>query len=227
MLVLLGLIPLACVWLLRRHGWLGIAGFNPVSRWREPWLIWAPALLVLLNLVNALAPGVSFHFDGSAILSAAVQAISVPLIEESLFRGLILAILLYRFGPTRAGVMRAVWLQALLFGLWHLPPNPDIAWQVNVANVIYTVFIGVGFAATMLRTRSTWLVMVVHMLVVFSNAGLSALITGRAGRLAEMAPTQDAWLSAAIPVIVTIPLAVYGMWLLRDVSRLELRPASE
>lgn len=222
MLGLLALVPIACFVLLRRHRWLDVTGFNPPSRWRQPWLIWLPALLVLLNLVNIAKPGLEFHFQGPAMLSALVQGISVPLVEESLFRGLILAILLYRFGTTRAGVLRAVWLQALLFGLWHLPPNPNVPWQLSVANVIYTIFIGVGFAATVLRTRSVWLVMAAHGFVVFANAAISALVVGRAGRLGELVTGEEAWLSATIPIAATIPLAVYGVWLLRDVSGLEL-----
>jgi membrane protease YdiL (CAAX protease family) len=199
-----------------RHGWSSMVGFNPPRRWREPWLIWLPALLVLVNLSNLIGAEIGAYPDWRLLMDAAVRGITVPLVEETIFRGLILAIMLNRFHASSAQVLGSVMISSLLFGLWHLPPNPSIPWQQSVANVVYAIFMGVGFAAVVIRTRSIWLGMVVHGLIVFGNGLATALLAGSQGTVAQLIRPEDAWRSALLSVAVTMPLFLYGVWLLRD-----------
>lgn len=218
-----------CAWrVIERNGWGSIAGFNPPSRWREPWLIWLPALLVFVNLSNLLQSRIDAWPEWRFLLSATVQAVTVPLVEETIFRGLILAMMLHRFHETRAQVLGSVLVSGMLFGLWHLPPNPNIPWQQSVANIVYATFMGVGFAAVVIRTRAIWLTMAVHALVVFGNGMVTALVARSGGTIAQLIPPNQAWRSAALSVAVTVPLLLYGLWLLRDRDKLQLefrRPA--
>lgn len=228
--LLLGSAIMAIVYLiLRRRGWASIVGFNSPSRWRTPWLIWLPALLILLNLSNLLSREMGEAPVFQQLLDAVVRGITVPLVEESVFRGLILATLLNRFHKTRVQVIGAVLLDSLLFGLWHLPPNPNAPWQVSAANVIYAVLAGVGFCAVVLRTGSIWLMMLVHGLIVLANVLVPVLGAQKMGTIADLITPEQAWRSASLSILACLPLFFYGLWLLRDPKRLNLdfAPARE
>lgn len=219
---LLGLIALVAWRMLERRGWASMVGFNRLAQWRQPWLAAFPALLVLANLAALAGAEIKLDVDWPLLMNAVVRAVTVPLVEETVFRGLILAVLLNRFHATSEEVLKAVLLANMLFGLWHLPPNPDAPWQQGVANVIYAFLLGVGFAAASLRTRSIWLVMIVHGLIVLGGALVPMLITQKAGTIAELIPPDQAWRSALLSIAVTVPLFLYGLWLLRDIGKLRL-----
>jgi membrane protease YdiL (CAAX protease family) len=220
-MTLLALIPLALFRVLQRRGWATIAGFNGPAKWREPWLVWLPAAYCLLNLSNLLTNEIHANPGWSALLQASVQTAMVPLIEETTFRGLVLAVLLNRFHATRKQILGAVFLSSVLFGFWHLP-NPNVPAITSVANIVYAMLAGVGFAAVVLRTRSIWLVMAAHALIVFANLISGALLSGNAVTVAETSAPEHAVRNAVFSVIGTLPLFAYGLWLLRDPRRLGL-----
>lgn len=223
-----GVAPLLLIYrFLARKGWAGTVGFNPPGAWRAPGLIWLPALYILVNFISLIEKGIVGTVHADAMRMIFTQSLSVPLFEESVFRGLILAVVLHRYHATRAQIVGAVLFSALLFGLWHVPltlNHPD-AWQASAARVVYTIFAGVGFAAVVLRTRSIWLVMSVHALTLASNLLVSVLTTGSAVALSETIAPDNATRSAVYTVLVTLPLLLYGLYLLQDVTQFQrIRP---
>jgi uncharacterized protein len=221
-MLLLGLIPLALYLLTRRQGWAATVGFNGPGRWREPWLIWLPALYAFINLTNLIGKPVSMPEDWRAFLNPAVQAISVPLIEEFAFRGLILAVLLARWHAAPGEVRRAVFISSGLFGLWHLPVmvhDPII----GLGNVLYATMAGVGFAAVVLRTRSIWPILLVHVLIVFTSVLSGLLLSGQSVASGMLVPHEAALRSAVVTNLALVPLFLYGLWLLRKPIQLEPR----
>jgi membrane protease YdiL (CAAX protease family) len=222
----LGLIPLALYLAIRKTGMSRAVGFNRPGLWKEPWLIWLPALLVLVNLTGVLRSNLHLPADLSPLYNAAVQAISVPLIEEFAFRGLILAILLAQCSGSTRDVRRAVFISSALFGLWHLP---TIAYNpiVGIGNVIYAAFAGVGFAAVVLRTRTIWLVLVVHMVIVFTSVVTGVMISGTPVAAGTLVLPEQAWLSATKSVAALVPILLYGIWLLRNPISLNMSEPSK
>jgi membrane protease YdiL (CAAX protease family) len=220
-MALLALIPLALFRVLQRFGWTTVAGFNGPAKWREPWLIWLPAAYCLLNLSNLLTNEIAANPDWHALLQASALAVIVPLIEETTFRGLVLASLLNRFHATRGQILGAVLFSSMLFGFWHLP-NPNIPPIMSAANIGYAMLAGVGFAAVLLRTRSIWLGMAAHTLILLTNLLSGALLSGNAVSVAEIAAPEHAVRNALTSVLATVPLCAYGLWLLRDPRRLGL-----
>lgn len=220
-IALLALIPLALFRVLQRCGWTSVAGFNGPARWREPWLVLLPAAYCLVNLSNLVTNEINADPDWHVLLQASVQGLMVPLIEETTFRGLVLAALLSRFHATRGQILVAVLIQSMLFGFWHLP-NPNLPPIMSVANIVYAMLAGVGFAAVLLRTRSIWLGMAAHALIVFANLISGALLSGSAVTVAQIAAPEHAVRNALLSVLATVPLFLYGLWLLRDPRRLEL-----
>jgi membrane protease YdiL (CAAX protease family) len=126
------------------------------------------ALLVVAVIAVAVAiPATRSYFDSSSVHSdSAVRQVLAPLLviplgtvlfEETIFRGVLLALLLRRC--TR---WRAIIVSAVLFGLWHLVPAISSADGKSVGAAIGTVVgtlavttaAGVAFAWLRLRSGS-------------------------------------------------------------------------
>lgn len=217
---------LLTVWRVLSHsGWSSRVGLTGPSQWREIWLLWLPAIYALLNLVNLLGKTLHAPSDWMPWLGVAASTVSVPLIEESVFRCLILAILLHRYHQTRTEVIGAVLFSSILFGIWHITTLwAGVPWQHVLANVVYAMLAGVGFCAVVLRTRCIWLVMVAHAGMVCTNLLPAVLTRGDIAPAAALINTPEAaWRSAILSTLAMIPLFLYGLWLLRDIGKLNLR----
>jgi membrane protease YdiL (CAAX protease family) len=122
-----------------------------------------------------------------------------------------------------------VLFSSFLFGVAHAQwlLRPEIPWQTSVANIVYAALAGVGFAAVVLRTRSIWLVAAVHAGIAFAN-WLPALLTRGdiAPATALITTPAQAWLSAGVSILACVPLFLYGLWLLGDITRLDLTSVS-
>jgi CAAX protease family protein len=140
--------------------------------------------------------------------------------EETAFRGVVLITLLSKFHHTRAQVIACVLLSSLLFGLYHYPSLQY--WQMNLSQWVYATFAGVGFSAVLLRTRSIWLGMTVHALVIAASFSANILLYDQAVLLGETGPIANVNRTAILAVLATLPVFLYGLYLLRDISRLEL-----
>lgn len=79
---------------------------------------------------------------------------------------------------------------------------------------------GRWFAAVLLRTRCIWMLIVIHALLITSIVAVQALTTGEV-QLTGPRPRENPEIDALISVLVTLPLAVYGLCLLRDPRLLE------
>jgi membrane protease YdiL (CAAX protease family) len=220
--IILRLVITAALWLiLRRHGWLSAAGFNGPAKWREPWLIWLPALLVFANLTSLIGKPLVPHPDFGRLGVALAWGASVAASEETAFRGVVLITLLSKFHHTRAQVIACVLLSSILFGLYHWPTHQY--WQMNLSQWVYATFAGVGFSAVLLRTRSIWLGMAVHALVIAASFSTNVLLHDQTVLLGETGPMPNVNRAAILSVLVTLPVFLYGLHLLRDIDRLELR----
>ncbi|CEN75013.1 CAAX amino terminal protease family protein [[Clostridium] sordellii] len=78
-----------------------------------------------------------------------IYAIQPPIVEELLFRGLILSILSYSF-PKKYAII----ISSILFGLIHSMISP--------INVIGTIFIGIIYCIIVFRTKSILPTMAIH-----------------------------------------------------------------
>lgn len=145
---------------------VGIAG---VLGWRmvEPnaGRVRQARLLILPTLIAALplAAGVRIEHWGDAVLLIVMELV-VGLSEELVFRGLILRALL------PGGMLRAVLISSVLFGIAHLANvvyGAPVA--VTLAQAVGTCAFGIGMAAITLRCGALWPVMLIHAL---SNAAL-------------------------------------------------------
>jgi hypothetical protein len=116
--------------------------------------------------------------------------------------------MLLAWGSTKRGVLKCFLISSLLFGMLHLINLLSRDMLPSISNAVYTCFTGAWFAGVALRCRSIWPAVLLHGMC---NALLSL------NRLGEPAPE---WTPeyAAVRILVHLPLALYGLLLLRGVA---------
>jgi len=196
---LLGVIVAALV---TASGWWRETGFRAPYEWRSLWLFWLPFVPFLVNL---LAGGVNVA-DPALLLRFVVLALLTGFVEETLFRGLILRVLL----PT--GIFRAALISASLFGGLHLL-NVLSASSLAYAllQVSYATAIGFAYAALAVRTGTIWPLILAH----FATNLAGFVAAGDMGLTGSVASRE-----ILFAVVYTVVFGAYGTCLLRaQVSR--------
>jgi membrane protease YdiL (CAAX protease family) len=152
----------------------------------------------------------------SALAAAALAAVVVPFIEEALFRGLFLGVLLRGFRPFVAGL-----LSAGIFSIVHFLKAPDqtttsVGWTSGFISLAHSLdqfadpmlvlagfttlfLIGAILAYARLRTRSLWLPVGLHAGWILSNAAFN--------KIAHREMVNLPWLGKSL-LIGIVPLCV-------------------
>ncbi len=161
------LVILIAFFLLRRKPPLREVGFL-ATRGRFVWTAAAitPLLYVAVSLVLSLLPAewmedyaeASAALDQTGVLMILATVVAAPLVEEIIFRGLVLS----RLRRVMPGWL-AVLLSALAFGVCH----GQIVW------ICYAFVLGLIFGTMALRSRSIWPSFVAH--VLFNGIGQLAV----------------------------------------------------
>lgn len=143
---------------------------------------YVPLLLYLIVFSGGLS-GFGYLSSSSIKVSTLLlyffDCSSSAFLEEIVFRGLILGLLLHQYNQFKNGVLRSVLISSLIFGgihilnLWSLDGHS----LKGVFNQIYaTIGLGFMYGAIYLKTRSIITLSVIHLLSNFF-AGLSELET--------------------------------------------------
>jgi membrane protease YdiL (CAAX protease family) len=192
------------------------AGFTRPSQWKAVWLVWPLGVMALL-FASSLFDG-SLTIDSSRpgllVLYIAVN-LAIGFCEEVLGRGVVLSVMLQKWGHTRRGIYQAVLVSSALFGVSHIfnlitGRQPLLA---DLTQIIYSVFFGVIFAACFLRNNAIWPVMLMHAAVDFGGSLRHIAVEGSQIAVANNTPTQ-----AISALIITLPLFLYGLFVLRKVA---------
>ncbi|GAP22619.1 CPBP family intramembrane glutamic endopeptidase [Leptolinea tardivitalis] len=212
-----GIVSLLLFVFIAQLGLLTEGGFTRPSKWKAVWLIWPLLIYSVLNGSEMIGgPLKSNLTDGSLIALYVLLYISVGTIEEFLFRGLLLPVMLRKWGSTRKGIFLAVIISSAVFGLVHiinlLAGRRDLL--TTGTQILYGTFFGVFFAALMLRTNSIWPAVFGHFL--FDLCGnLTELSVGWVFTRKEPTTTVN---GALITLAVLLPLLLIGLFYLRKVE---------
>ena len=139
--------------------------------------------------------------------------IGTGLFEEVLFRGLVLLVLLKVMGQTKKGVVKAVIISSVIFGVVHLANLVVADVLPVVTQVFYASAVGVLFAALYLRTKTLWIPIIYHGFVNVSLQIWSALIDPNA-----MPQENGGGGLNVIVLLVAIVYLVAGLILLKKVT---------
>jgi len=167
---------------------------------------------VLIN--NLLASEPSFSLD---VVDFICRMAMIGIMEELIFRGALLNILIKTGQQTTAGVYRAVLWSSLLFGLLHymnLIYTPFIETSIQVYNAIC---LGILFAAVYLRCKNIWACAFLHAFWNFAGSvGFS--IFQVAEETVQEAPGSITALQALGSLIEPTLFLLLGLFLLRSLS---------
>jgi membrane protease YdiL (CAAX protease family) len=170
--------------------------------WRLFGFVVVPGILIAINnlpIVAALNGRAVITQDWNVILVFIVFCFAIGLFEEVVFRGLILTVLLQRLPQTKTGILQAIVLSSLVFGVLHFVnfvagANPfDTLLQIG-----YSFLMGMLWAVVYLKTKNLWMAIVLHAL--YNISGLLYVTTGSVyGRY------------DVLTVIVTVLIGVIGV----------------
>ena len=204
--------------LLKKLGLLEAAGFTKPSKWKQVWLIWPILLYAVLN-------GGTSPFDGTLTIDTSKPLLivlfillyfAVGFMEEIVFRGATLSILLNKWGGSRKQIYWVVLLSNLAFGALHIL-NLIMGRRTLLstgAQVLYGIFFGVFFAACFLRNKSIWPVIFGHALFdLCGNFSDIAVGSQTFNQVMDLTPQ-----AALITALITLPLLIYGLVILRKVE---------
>jgi hypothetical protein len=199
--------------LLARFGWLNLAGFTRPGKWKALWIGWPLLLFTLINIEEGVVVDLS---KPVLILLHLMTALSTGWVEEVLCRGIVVTTLLQKWGRSKKGIYLTVLVSSVLFGVAHLVNflqgrKPLLN---NLTQVTFAIFFGVIFAATMLRNHSIWPVIFLHAAVDWAGT-LREIAVGGGLRLAAPAITPT---NALVSILITLPLFMYGLFVLRKVE---------
>lgn len=185
--------------------WDGLGLAAPTPR-RALLLLWLPLLYISLILASVALRG----FPSAATIAFVfVNTLLVGISEELMFRGI-----LFRGALSRMTIWKAIWLSCILFGLIHalnVLITGDL--RASLIQALAAFMSGVMFMALRIRTGSLYPLIIVHALWDFSLfVGLPA------SAATEAAPTLSP-IAMAAPVLLVLPLFLYGLFLMRHVNR--------
>jgi membrane protease YdiL (CAAX protease family) len=195
------------VLVIRYLGWWKKAGYASAGPLSAIPLYILPAGIAFLPLFEGIPATKS-----QTVLLFAVLSISVALAEETFFRGLILQALV------PAGMLRAVLLSSLLFGLPHLLNTIGGIWDPSftIVDTFAAFGVGITFSALVIRTGTIWPPISLHALINFI-----ALVSLGSIAVPPQTPVQLA--STAIAGVVMV---VYGLLLLRGIPQEKYKDVS-
>lgn len=212
------LITAAFIFLLWGFRWLEPSGLGRIGRPRH----WAAAFVVLAWVVV----GQLYSFSGDLLLvlpSSGYQVGQViyyftgSILEEVMYRGLILISMLAAWGDSRRGVAKAIVVSSLVFGGMHLLNLAvDPLGPVLIQSIVVTLP-GILYAVLVLWSRSLWPAIVVHWL---TNVAVNLKLAG----IEDYEAAIQNWLLAGL---VFIPVTAFSFYMLRKLAPHEIGTGSK
>ncbi|MFN4203368.1 MAG: lysostaphin resistance A-like protein [Tabrizicola sp.] len=202
------------------QGWHDVA----LNRWPEA-RAWRLTWLPMIYIVVALGVAVFFGLPpATTLLIILINTLLVGFSEELALRGVVLQGFRHS-----VSIWPAVLLTSAAFGAMH-SLNVFVTGDLRAALIqsCAAFLSGLIFIALRLRTGSLWPPIIVHALWDFATFTLGAAVGQVAshGPLPAEAVTPPAGssLTQFIPVLLVLPNAIYGVWLMRNISRTHENP---
>ena len=93
-----------------------------------------------------------------------IRNLAIGFCEEVMGRGVVLTVMLQKWGQSWRGIYRAVLISSALFGVAHIFNllTGRLPAMANLAQIIVSFTLGIAFAACLLRNNAIWPVMLIH-----------------------------------------------------------------
>jgi membrane protease YdiL (CAAX protease family) len=213
------LVIAACfLFILWRFGWLEAAGFISLGH-RRIWFL-GIVLVVYKAILNVFAFTGSFKFSlPEASLPAAILffTLATSLLEETMYRGLLLTAMVKAWGGSRRGLFAAAILSGLFWASLHffnllVRPFPLVALQV-----LSMVMVGFFYTALVLSGRSIWPAVFIHWA---TNAAVNLQVS----QIPNFTETTTVWGILFLANLLLVAVGVYLMMRLQITGK-SIEPA--
>ncbi|MCR5807870.1 MAG: CPBP family intramembrane metalloprotease [Oscillospiraceae bacterium] len=149
---------------------------------------------------------------------------TVGVVEEVLYRGLIFNSFRKYFGESKKGVYRAVLLSALVFGIVHLTNlifTPDLV-IATITQVIYAFFFGVLFNVIYYRTDNLLPCIIMHGVFDFISVFWTCFAEDLDKQIEVSNTTDMDIVSGLILIGLMSTFLISGLWQLRRIFKKRL-----
>ena len=190
--------------ILWRFGWIrasGISRLVDVRIWMFVAIIFIYHVIVDLYVITGEVSIVSSN--SPLAFPSLLYYFPASLMEEIVFRGLILLAMVFAWGSNKTGIVKAVVFSSLYFGLIHLFNLAEQPVGVVLFQAVGAALLGILWAAIVLVTKSLWPVIIIHWL---TNAAVNI-------KLIENVNFQATAEMYGLLAIFFIPMAVLGTYL--------------
>jgi len=150
--------------------------------------------------------------------------IGTALFEETLFRGLVLKILLKKYGHTKNGIILSCVIPSILFGMVHVSNYPLVGISV-ISQIIIPIAHGLFYAALYLRTRTLLVPIFIHGFTNIAHQIFHAIIAPNIFLQIAEAQSQNQLQAEVVTfgdvfliLLSTLPYLIAGFILLRKVT---------
>ena len=216
-----GLVAFATAFILSKLNILRHAGLTKPEPAKSLWHVWPIIILAVLNGFSLFDGTMKIDFSRPTVdLLFLLAPISTGFVEELVCRGFVLTVMVDKYGHTKKGTIKAVFLSSALFGIIHLLnllTGRGTLIQVG-SQVIYAIFFGVFFSAIFIRCNSLWPAIITHALFDFMGS-VSEIAVG--STFDNTMSGNVTWQSALISLALMAPLFIYGLFLLRRIPHCE------
>jgi membrane protease YdiL (CAAX protease family) len=169
---------LAVLW---RFGWIKASGITRFGAGKYLLLIVIVFAYHLAVDVYAFTGKINVVSSSSPLgLAKLMYYLTAGLFEETLFRGVILLVMISAWGSSTKGIFKAVFFSSLFFGLIHLFNIAELSVAAVVLQAVGAVLLGILWASLVLTTRSLWTAVILHWL---TNAAVNIALIGNADAL--------------------------------------------
>lgn len=147
--------------------------YRPVH-WKMFVYVVLPGIIIAINNLPIIA-----FLDDRAMMTESLEVfflfvlfcISIGLFEEVVFRGLILTVLLQRLPETKQGILIAIVLSSLIFGVIHFVNLVAGASPLDtLLQIGYSFLMGMLWAVVYLKTKNLWMAILLH--AMYNMSGL-------------------------------------------------------
>ena len=149
------------------------------------------------------------------IITFVISTLFIGIQEEFLCRGVLLNLMMEKWGRTRKGMIKSVFLSSVIFGLLHLAilvVYPGLVISAT-AQVLYASFVGVYFACIYIRCKNLYSVVLLH--AFFDACVLLINILYLPAALEVIRPTESTLADGLGSVVIWFPFVFIGLFLIR------------
>lgn len=172
----------------------------------------APAFVIAVNnfpWIPFLSGGVEVTGTATDVAMLALECLFIGIFEETAFRGIILDLVLERFGETKKGVFCSLVVTSAAFGLVHLfNLFAGAGFGATLQQVGYSFLIGGMCGVVFVKTRSLPIAILIHAVYDFCGYLIPRLGEGKI------------WTVPEIVLTAVVAVAVFVFYV-REATRLE------